>query len=522
MLTPYLWLIVTVPVLSLLLFVWIRYVRSCYQVFAKLGIPGPRPSFLFGNAAAFANKFPMDVFKEWANTFGPVFGFYEGLNPSVVVCCPDLAYKILVKHFKQFSNRPVINPFTHDHQDLSLQNVSGPLWKRQRQAVSAGMSSKSIREMFPLIYDVTNNLIQWLDKAASGNPSGFYIDDAIERYSLDWFSQAALGYHSDALTNDKNLFLRYMRASHESMSPHNVVTGVAKLFPWTTAVLKPLDRQHRTLSSLQTREVTEFVRALKTDLAKLTASSCHGVIFNLITKRVSAVCHEAEMSGEAVDHPRKSQLEEKEVVGEVSGLLGGGVGPFSSTLTFCLYCLAAYPCEQERLRTELANVTNTKDALDMDQLSSLPLMDRFIKETLRCYPVAPGVSRVCVDDCVLDGVQFKRGMVVRVMFSCMYNQEKHFPNPQSFSPDRFQAEDNHDDSSDVSHRATPFMPFGLGPRMCVGRRLAEMVLKLALTRILQNFQILRSDVTQVPLPVTLRPFLVARDGVHIRMKQIRQ
>ncbi|CAG5122375.1 unnamed protein product, partial [Candidula unifasciata] len=452
--------------------------------------------------------FPMDVFKEWTNTFGPVFGFYEGLRPSVVVSCPDLAHNILVKHFNQFSTRPVINPFTHDHQDLSLQNVSGKLWKRQRQAVSAGMSAKSIRKMFPLIYDVTSNLIQWFEQAAQNNPSGFYIDDAIERYSLDWFSQAALGYHSDALTNEKNLLLRYMRASHESMSPDNLVTGLAKLFPWTTGVLKPLDRQHRTLSSLQTREVTDFVRELKVGL----------IIYNLITKKVSTVCDQRDSkveSGSEAELTKRSHLEEREVVGEVSGLVGGGVGPFSSALTFCLYCLAAYPREQDRLRTELGDVCKAKDELSMDKLSRLPLMDRFIKETLRCYPVAPGVSRECMEDCELDGVHFKRGMVVRIMFSSMYAQEKYFPNPELFSPDS-------GDSSKVSHRATALMPFGLGPRMCVGRRLAEVVLKLAMTRILQNFQISCSDVTQVPLQVALRPFLVARDGVHIKMKPILQ
>ncbi|XP_059178827.1 cytochrome P450 3A28-like [Physella acuta] len=493
---------------------WFRYIKSHYTVFTKLGIPGPKPTFLFGNALAFANKFPMDVFKDWTKEYGHVYGFYEGLRPSVVVSCPDMAHKILVKHFNQFSVRPVINPFKHEHQELSLQNVSGQLWKRQRQAVSAGLTARCARQMYPTINHVTNQLMTWFEGAIERSPNGFYIDDIMERYSLDWFAQASLGYHSDAMTNENNVLLRYMRASHQSMSPDNAIGGLAKLFPILSTWLKPFDKHHREMSRLQTRDVTRFIRSIQENISDFKTSSCDNIIHSLLTKRVASA-----NSNNDLDPPRetknKSVLQETEIVGEVSGLLGGGVGPIAAALTLCIYNLAVYEEEQMRLREEVEAVTSSKNEVTMDELCQLTVMDRYINETLRLYPVAPGVSRECVEDCTINNVTFTKGMVVRVMMSTINSREDIFPEPSRFNPDRFIISEDDEGATDTS-LPQAWMPFGLGPRMCVGQRLALLVLKLALARLLQEFTITVSHKTQIPLKVVLRPFIVARNGVHIK------
>ncbi|KAH9498322.1 hypothetical protein Btru_006540 [Bulinus truncatus] len=435
-----------VPVVLVLLSVctyWILYVKSQYIVLRDLGIPGPSPVFLFGNSLAFANKFPMDVFRDWAAKYGNTFGYYEGLRPSIVVSCPDMAHQILIKHFNIFSARPAINPFKHESQGLSLQHVSGPLWKRQRQAVSAGLTTKSTKQMYPVMCDVTNQLIKLLGKSIHQWPQGFEIDDIIERYSLDWFARAALGYHSDALTNENNLQLRFMRASHESMSPSNAITGLAKLFPVLTSLLKPLDKTHRNLSKLQTSEVKNFIRSLLGDWTHNSENCCHNILYNLLTRKVARADSgqpDTVRSSRDTERGAKSQgrshLREEEIVGEIAGLIGGGVGPIAATLTFCIYHLAIYEEEQMRLREELESVTQSTVAVTLDELGRLDCMERFIQETLRVFPVAPGVSRECLEDCSILGVHFKKGMVVRVMASTMHSREDLFTDHKGFHPDR--------------------------------------------------------------------------------------
>lgn len=103
----------------------------------------------------------------------------------------------------------------------------------------------------------------------------------------------------------------------------------------------------------------------QSDVTKLSACSCHSIIYNLLTRKVSDVSitpdRKVKVQAEVGDRSqKKTELAESEIVGEVSGLVGGGVGPFSSALTFCLYCLAVYRTEQDRLRTELETVTNVK------------------------------------------------------------------------------------------------------------------------------------------------------------------
>ncbi|CAL1530369.1 unnamed protein product [Lymnaea stagnalis] len=510
----------TLCLLVCVIITWVRYVNSHYTVFKRLGIPGPPPVFLLGNSPAFAKKFPMEVFKDWAKEYGHVFGFYEGLRPSVVVSCPKMAHQILVKHFNIFSTRPVINPFKHEYQDLSLQNVSGPLWKRQRQAVSGGLTAKSIRQMFPVMCDVTNQLITLFELNTENNSEGFYIDDVIERYSLDWFARAALGYHSDALTNENNLQLRYMRASHQSMSVDNPLSGVAKLFPILTPLLKPFDWPHKEVSRLQTDDVKKFLNSIQSKLGEGSNFVSRNIIFNLLTRRVPV----ADGATSTVTPPHaKSQLNENEIIGEVSGLIGGGVGPISAALTFCIYNLAVHEKEQRSLTEELESIAECKHSVTVDELTKLEAMERFVNETLRIFPVAPGVSRECLEDCIIDGVHFTKGMVVRVMGSTIYSREDLFHRAEDFLPDRFKPENLVKTQTELFlptvNQSTALMSFGLGPRMCVGQRLALVALKLALARLLQEFQITVSQVTQTPLQVALRPFLVAREGVHIKMIQ---
>ncbi|XP_005099962.1 cytochrome P450 3A7 [Aplysia californica] len=523
-------------VLALLL-AWICFVKSHYSVFQRMGLPGPEPVFLMGNTLDFAKKLPLEVFKYWTKKYGHVYGFYEGLRPSVVVSCPDLAHQILVKHFNKFSARPVINPFTHEQEDLSLQNSSGDLWKRQRQAVAGGLSSGAIRQMLPQICNMTNKMLESLGKTTEFNESGFFVDKIIECYSLDWFAHAALYYPTNAMADESDVMLRYMRASHESMSPDNAVSGLAKLFPLLTRLLKPLDKTHRQVTQLMTQHATTFVRSLQNDITQFQKNNHKNIICQLIKHQESSgtspsqgkasPCRETDEK-QNVNHAQQSSrpsLKESEVVGEISGLVGGGVGPISSALTFCLYTLAVYPQKAERVVREVDALVFAKDVPSLEELNSLQYLDAFINETLRLFPVAPGVSRMCIEDCTVNDIPFSKGTVVRVMGSTMNCDQSYFDRPSEFLPERFLQSDSDTAPSSLGlHplQKSAWIPFGLGPRMCVGQRLAQVVLKLSLVRILQEFNIRTSHLTQVPLEVALRPFLVARDGVHVQMSRRKQ
>lgn len=133
-------------------------------------------------------------------------------------------------------------------------------------------------------------------------------------------------------------------------------------------------------------------------------------------------------------------------------------------------------------------------------------LERFILESMRMFPVAPGVTRECVKDCVLSDRMFTQGMVVRIMSGVMYRQEDHFGHAHQFRPDRF--------LDDYTKHA--WLPFGHGPRKCVAERFAMLVFKLCTVRILHKFIVCATKDTQVPLQLALRPFLVPRDGVHVK------
>ncbi|RUS73897.1 hypothetical protein EGW08_018348 [Elysia chlorotica] len=577
----------------------VRYVRRHHRVFTLLGIPGPKPSFLFGNALEFGKMFPLDLYTDWSKKYGSIFGYYEGLQPSVVVTCPELAHEILVKKFQNFSSRPNHAPFLWEREDKSLQNSNGLLWKQQRQIITGGMSGRCIREMFPVVQDITEDLLEEIERAMADSPQGFRVDELFERYSVQVITQATLGYHSNAFVDEDDAILRYMQAAHNSASAENFATGLARLFPSLINILKPLDYKHKYWAGILSRVASNFVHLTQKSSENAcpvmrslcahsfpppnlptisrernTTSSREGesrdslnmekmqppsaVNSNAMhtqthsySKRkeepLSSLPSQEKIVNEVNIYPEKKTenysqssnrlrsentnssssegnvpagrtapkpeqdnkglvLNQQDIVDQVMGLLAAGLGPLAVAMTFVIHCLAVHGEEQERVYREIDNIALNTDTISLEELKRMKVLERFIFESMRMFPVAPGVSRECVEDCVISGHKFIRGMVVRVMSGVMYRQEENFAQFQEFNPDRFRQ----------GYRKHAWMPFGHGPRKCVADRLAITVFKLCTVRILQRYQVCTTESTQVPLQLALRPFLVPRDGVNVK------
>lgn len=166
-----------------------------------------------------------------------------------------------------------------------------------------------------------------------------------------------------------------------------------------------------------------------------------------------------------------------------------------------MLCLAKNPEKQEKLREEIMQILPTKDApLTEKSMKNLPYLRASIKEALRVYPLIIGNARVPVNDVVLSGYQVPKGVVVSMISTSMLQNDNFYPRAKEFLPERWLRQDNNTQSTSQEQSGTcpnslkassPFiyLPFGFGPRMCVGRRIVEMELEVGLTRILRNFKV---------------------------------
>ncbi|XP_077854287.1 cytochrome P450 3A7-like [Macaca mulatta] len=128
-----------------------------------------------------------------------------------------------------------------------------------------------------------------------------------------------------------------------------------------------------------------------------------------------------------------------------------------------------------------------------DTVLQMEYLDMVVNETLRLFPVAMRLERVCKKDVEINGMFIPKGVVVMIPTYILHHDPKHWTEPEKFLPERF-SEKNKDNIDPYI-----YTPFGGGPRNCIGMRFALLNMKLALTRVLQNFSFKPCKETQIPL-----------------------
>jgi cytochrome P450 len=178
-------------------------------------------------------------------------------------------------------------------------------------------------------------------------------------------------------------------------------------------------------------------------------------------------------------------------------------------LAFALLLLARNPDAEATLRRELATVLGGREPT-VEDLPSLPYCEQVVKETMRLYPPAWGMSRAAIEDDRIDGFHVPAGTVISWAQWALHRDARYFPEPEVFRPERW---------VDGLERRIPrfaYCPFGGGPRLCIGAGFAMMVTRLVLATVLQRF---RFEAAPGPAPelipaVTLRP----RNGIPMTLR----
>ncbi|XP_076472062.1 putative cytochrome P450 49a1 [Babylonia areolata] len=176
-----------------------------------------------------------------------------------------------------------------------------------------------------------------------------------------------------------------------------------------------------------------------------------------------------------------SNLTYRQVATFISEFFAAGVDTTGHYLAFTLYALASNQGRQQRLYDELKDVTDrdiTSGALD-----AAPYLRAFLRESLRMYPVAPGLGRTLQKDAVLGGFHVPAGTNVVMQYDIAAKDRRFVADPEDFRPERWLRHSR--------QQTPPFLtlPFGFGPRSCPGRRLASQEVAIAVTKILQRYRV---------------------------------
>ncbi|XP_054747205.1 probable cytochrome P450 12e1, mitochondrial isoform X1 [Anastrepha obliqua] len=170
-------------------------------------------------------------------------------------------------------------------------------------------------------------------------------------------------------------------------------------------------------------------------------------------------------------------------------MMMAGVDTTSSTLAGILLCIAKNPDKQAKLFEELKRILPNKDSkLTIENMQNLPYLRACIKEGIRYHPIIAGTMRRLPTDVVLSGYHIPAGVDVSVSSNLLLRNEHFVKEPNKYMPERWLRNDAEGKKYQLEN---PFLylPFGFGPRSCVGKRIVDLELEVTLARLVRNFVI---------------------------------
>lgn len=210
---------------------------------------------------------------------------------------------------------------------------------------------------------------------------------------------------------------------------------------------------------------------------------------------------------ELLEVPSNSRIEwtDYDIAATSASFFFGGTDSTTTLLCFAIYELTLNPEVQEKLLTEIDNVREELEGakLTYESLQQMKYLDMVITETLRKWPPFGLTNRRCTKDYNVknsDGteVTINKGEILFFPIYEIQRDPKYYPEPEKFDPERFSDENRHNLNQNA------FLPFGVGPRNCIGSRLTLMHVKCFLYYLLAYFDVQISDRTDVPIRLEMK------------------
>eukprot|EP00794_Sanderia_malayensis_P000606 gene606-1268_t len=482
------------------LVVIVTYAYWHYQVtflkIRKLGLKGPTPLPLIGNSWNFLRGGQLhDIMTKNVKKYGKVYGSYFISYPVVVVADPDILKAMLVKDFGKFHDRPTIGLEFSEPLDSMLSIVPGQRWKNIRSVISPTFTSGKLKQMMFIMNEASDTLLSKLENVANTN-TAVDIHEWQQGVTMEVILSSAFGMKTESQTNPNDKLTKLAQAAMEQK-------------PWPQiALLIPF--------------VGKFLSKM------LMSSERFGFGWGGLIKIARGIVKSRKEASDGGER-RKDMLNlmldsqnpdnkgynltDNEILAEMIVFILAGYDTSSNILGLTCYNLALHPEIQDKVFDEISQVCSSNDSVAYDEIQKLPYLEACISETLRLYPPGFILSRLVTESCSINGVPFEKGMSILVPVYTLHHDEQYWPEPETFRPERFLPE-----NKDSIHPFT-YLPFGDGPRNCIGMRLAWMEMKSVLVRMLQKYRLVRGPETKVPIKVKPRAVLAPAEPILVRIEK---
>ena len=416
----------------------------------------------------------IDFIDKMVAEFGNLFQLKLLWIDLLVVCEPKLMRELLVKNVTRVHKEKRTNNIVRRITGDSMLTTEGETWKRKRKLAQPAFHASRIKTYVDVMAAYTHEMVS---KWTSGD--SYAIDKAFQ-----------------ALT---------MRIITKTMFDVDIVEDAEEIGRnITTALQIAQDQLGATVLP------PAWIPTANNRKQKQALSGVQDVLKRIIDERKQSGRDQGDLLSMLIQARDENgdSLSDQELLDESLTVFGAGHETTAALMTWAAYLLTQHPAAAAKLKAEVDNVLGD-EPVSFEALAHLTYTESFIKEALRLYPPAFGAGRVAIEDFTLGAREVKKGTVILLSFYHMHRSADYFPEPNRFWPERWSA-----DQPQPERYA--YIPFGAGPRVCVGNMFAMMEAQVILATLIQNVELtLLSKHVEKSEQFTLKP----KDPIHVRIVQ---
>jgi cytochrome P450/nitrite reductase/ring-hydroxylating ferredoxin subunit len=424
-------------------------------------LPGPQGLPLLGNLLQLDVDRLHEVLEAWSREYGSIYTYRMGRMAVVVVSDPELSAQVLRARPETFSRLSNVAPVFAETGVAGVFSAEGAAWRAQRRLTMEALSHRHLRGFYPTLKTIAERLQRrWL--GARNGPLD--IVDELKRFTVDVTTLLTFGHDVNTLEQGDDVIQRHLELIFPAFN-----TRLFALVPTWRFVRMPRDRR-------LDRAVGELHAWLGELIARARArngSAGSEAPSNFLEAMLAARDETGQPFSDDV------------IKGNLMTMLLAGEDTTAFTLAWAVHHLCDSPASVAALRREVDAVAGPSAVpADIETAGRLAYAGGVANEALRLRPVAPMLFNEANVETVVGDVRVPAHTIVVTLARPPVHDPSHFADPLVFRPQRWIAPEG-------PHEPQALMPFGSGPRLCPGRTLALLEMKVVLAALYGRFDVER-------------------------------
>ncbi|TYJ32569.1 hypothetical protein E1A91_A05G044200v1 [Gossypium mustelinum] len=483
-------------------------------------VPGPPTIPLVGHLPLMA-KYGPDVFSVLAKQYGPIFRFHMGRQPLIIVADAELCKEVGIKKFKDIPNRSIPSPIAASplHQK-GLFFTRDARWSTMRNTILSVYQPSHLASLVPTM----QNYIESATENLHSSKQDIVFSNLSLKLATDVIGQAAFGVNF-GLTKPQSINESIRTVDKQGSQDDEVSDFINQHIYSTTQLKMDLSGSLSIILGLLVPILQELFRQILKRIpgtmdwkVERTNKKLSGKLDEIVSNRMKDKNRGSKDFLSQILSARESENVAKNVFTPdyISAVtyehLLAGSATTSFTLSSIVYLVAGHPEVEKKLVAEIDGF-GPHDQLPTayDLQHKFPYLDQVIKEAMRFYIVSPLVARETSKEVEIGGYLLPKGTWVWLAVGVLAKDPKNFPNPDKFIPERF------DPNCEEEKQRHPYalIPFGIGPRACVGRKFSLQEIKLSLIHLYRKYTFQHSSTMENPLELEYGIVLNFKHGVKL-------